>query len=131
MAIRLLFVTELPFITFTKKLLERQNGNSVSNGHTQTQTQTESEVLRMHHVKRSRLLLKSELANQVLTGGHAHVVIKTAFAFKGKSHLQSKIGYWRSYLFHGSVSAGDALGREHPATPMLSYYAGRSGCKVT
>ena len=30
---------------------------------------------------------------------------------------------------HGFVSAGDALGRECPATPMLSFLAGRSGCK--
>ena len=29
------------------------------------------------------------------------------------------------------VSAGDACGQEHPATPMSSYYAGHSGCEVT
>ena len=29
------------------------------------------------------------------------------------------------------VSVGDALGWERPATPMSSYFAGRSGCMVT
>ena len=29
------------------------------------------------------------------------------------------------------VSVGDALGRERPATPMSSYFAGRSRCMVT
>ena len=33
------------------------------------------------------------------------------------------------YLCHGFVSAGDALGREHPAALMSSFLAGRSGCK--
>ena len=32
-------------------------------------------------------------------------------------------------ICHGFVSAGDALGREHPATPMSSFLAGHSGCK--
>ena len=32
-------------------------------------------------------------------------------------------------MCHGFVSAGDALGRERPATPMSSFLAGRSGCK--
>ena len=32
-------------------------------------------------------------------------------------------------MCHGFVSAGDALGQERPATPMLSFLAGRSGCK--
>ena len=32
-------------------------------------------------------------------------------------------------ICHGFVSAGDALGRERPATSMLSFLAGRSGCK--
>ena len=32
-------------------------------------------------------------------------------------------------MCHGFVSAGDALGRERPATPMLSFLAGHSGCK--
>ena len=36
-----------------------------------------------------------------------------------------------AYMCYGSVSAGDALGRERLVTPMSSYYAGRSGCKVT
>ena len=36
-----------------------------------------------------------------------------------------------AFFCHGSVSAGDALGRERPVTPMSSYYAGCSGCKVT
>ena len=34
-----------------------------------------------------------------------------------------------NYMCHGFVSAGDALGREHPATPMSSFLTGRSGCK--
>ena len=33
------------------------------------------------------------------------------------------------YMCHGFVSAGDALGRECPATSMSSFLAGRSGCK--
>ena len=33
------------------------------------------------------------------------------------------------YICHGFVSAGDALGRERPATPMSSFLAGHSGCK--
>ena len=32
-------------------------------------------------------------------------------------------------ICHGFVSAGDALGRERPATPMSSFLTGRSGCK--
>ena len=38
------------------------------------------------------------------------------------------------FLYHylsRFVSAGDARGQEHPATPMSSYYAGHSGCEVT
>ena len=35
----------------------------------------------------------------------------------------------RTYICHGFVSAGDALGREHLATPMSSFLAGCSGCK--
>ena len=35
------------------------------------------------------------------------------------------------YMCHGFVSAGDALGRERSATPMSSFFAGHSGCKVT
>ena len=34
-------------------------------------------------------------------------------------------------MCHGFVSAGDALGREHSAAPMSSFFAGHSGCKVT
>ena len=36
---------------------------------------------------------------------------------------------FKIYMCHGFVSAGDALGRECPATPMSSFLAGRSGCK--
>ena len=32
-------------------------------------------------------------------------------------------------MCHGFVSAGDALGRERPATLMSSFLTGRSGCK--
>ena len=35
----------------------------------------------------------------------------------------------RINMCHGFVSAGDALGWEHPATPRSSFLAGRSGCK--
>ena len=41
---------------------------------------------------------------------------------------QTEFNY-TSYICHGFVSAGDALGRERPATPMSSFLAGRSGCK--
>ena len=34
-----------------------------------------------------------------------------------------------TYMCHGFVSAGDALGRECLVTPMSSFLAGRSGCK--
>ena len=34
-----------------------------------------------------------------------------------------------SYMCHGFVSAGDALGWEHLATPMSSFLAGRAGFK--
>ena len=37
----------------------------------------------------------------------------------------------QEYICHGFVSAGDALGQECPATPMSSYFAGRSNCQVT
>ena len=42
--------------------------------------------------------------------------------------LSSKIGTHQGrQLCHGFVSAGDALGQERPATPMLSFLAGRPG----
>ena len=48
--------------------------------------------------------------------------------------IMAKTGYYppiKESICHGSVSAGDALGREHPVTPMLSYFTGHSRCKVT
>ena len=47
--------------------------------------------------------------------------VVTAFVTLSIQHLL--------HICHGFVSAGDALGREHPATPMLSFLAGHSGCK--
>ena len=48
--------------------------------------------------------------------------------YLSNNNLQQAI-MLKKYICHGFVSAGDALGRERPATPMSSFLAGRSGCK--
>ena len=55
----------------------------------------------------------------------------------GKGHLQLPCWRWLTWFFFISlhmsrfVSVGDALGRERPATPMSSYFAGHSRYTVT
>ena len=56
--------------------------------------------------------------------GHGGVPTCTHMHVHAHTHTHAHV-----YMCHGFVSAGDALGRECPATPMSSFLAGHSGCK--
>ena len=53
-------------------------------------------------------------------GGGVGIFVTDKLKYKERTDL---------YICQGFVSAGDALGREHPATPMSSFLTGNSGCK--
>ena len=71
-----------------------------------------------------------EVQNRGISGPTKRTVQKLLDVFM-KENLKKiyEIIFNTTNMCHGFVSAGDALGRERPATPMSSFLARHSGCK--